>query len=321
MPDEVRYMDAIREGMAIAMRKDPHVIVMGVDVGASGGAFAVTKGLVDEFGPERVRDTPISEAAVVGAAVGAAMTGLCPIVELMFIDFLGVCLDALMNQAAKLHYMSGGSVSVPMVLRTQNGGGRSAGAQHSQSLEGLLAQIPGLKVYCPADVQDARDLMLAAISDPGPVIYLENRRLYGLRGQLDDGAEPLPPGRARVVRRGRRATVVTWGRMVREAITAAEDLDIEVIDLRTLQPWDSATVLESVRRTARLLVVSEAVADFGPGAEIAATVADEAFFDLDAPVRRLATPFVPTPYSPVLEGAMVVDAKSIRSSIEALIRI
>ncbi len=320
MPEQLRYMDAIREGIAASMRTDGSVILMGVDVAASGGPFAVTRGLLDEFGPERVRDTPISEAAVVGAAVGAAMTGLRPVVELMFMDFLGVCLDALLNQAAKLRYMSGGAVSVPMVLRTQTGGGRSAGAQHSQSLEGMVAQVPGLKVFCPADVQDAHDLMSAAIADPGPVIYLENRRLYGMRGDVAE-RDKLPPGRSRVVVTGHRATVVAWGRMVREAVAASVDLDVEVVDLRTLQPWDVDGVLASVKRTGRLLVVTEAVSEFGPGAEIAARVADAGFFDLDAPVRRLCTPFVPTPYSPVLEAAMTVDAGAIRRALEDLVAI
>jgi pyruvate/2-oxoglutarate/acetoin dehydrogenase E1 component len=320
MPETIRYMDAIRGGIAEAMRDDPSVILMGVDIGASGGAFAVTRGLLEEFGKDRVRDTPISEAAVVGAAVGAAMTGLRPVVELMFMDFLGVCLDALMNQAAKLRYISGGAVTIPLVLRTQTGGGRSAGAQHSQSLEGLVAQLPGLKVFCPADVRDARDLMKAAIADPNPVVYLENRRLYGMRGD-PEGGEALPPGRARVVRSGRRATLVTWGRMVRESLAAAADLDVDVIDLRTLVPWDADTVLASVRRTGRLLVVTEAVTNFGPGAEIAARVADEAFFDLDAPVRRIGGPFVPTPYSPILEEALVVSQVGIRQALEDLVRI
>jgi pyruvate/2-oxoglutarate/acetoin dehydrogenase E1 component len=320
MPDGVRYMDAIRGGIAQAMRDDPAVILMGIDVGASGGVFAVTRGLAEEFGPDRVRDTPISEAAVVGAAVGAAMTGLRPIVELMFMDFLGVCLDALMNQAAKLRYMSGGAISIPLVLRTQTGGGRSAGAQHSQSLEGLIAQIPGLKVYCPANVRDAYDLMRAAIADPNPVVYVENRRLYSMRGDPEVG-ESLPPGRARVVVPGRRATLVTWGRMVGEAVAATADLDVEVVDLRTLVPWDLETVIASVRRTSRLMVVSEAVECFGPGAEIAARVADAAFFELDAPVRRLGASFVPTPYSPVLEEALGVSQASIRQAVEKLIQI
>lgn len=312
-------MDAINEGIAGAMREDASVILMGVDVGASGGVFAITRGLIEEFGPERVRDTPISEAAVVGAAVGAALSGLRPVVELMFMDFLGVCLDALMNQAAKLRYMSGGSVCVPMVLRTQTGGGRSAGPQHSQSLEGLLAQLPGLKLFCPATVRDAHDLMRAAIADPNPVVYVENRRLYGMRGALNEH-DGLPPGRARVVRVGRRASLVTWGRMLHESLKAAAGLDVEIVDLRTLVPLDVETVLDSVRRTGKVLIVSEAVANFGPGGEIAARVADEAFWFLDAPVKRLGAAYVPTPYSPPLEEAVTVSAASIRQELEALLQ-
>jgi pyruvate/2-oxoglutarate/acetoin dehydrogenase E1 component len=319
MPEAIRYMDAIREGIVEALRSDPRVILLGVDVGVGGGVFAVTRGLLEEFGPIRIRDTPISEQSFVGAAVGAAMTGLRPIVEVMFMDFLAVCLDPIINQAAKLRYMTGGALTIPLVVRTQTGNGRSAGAQHSQSLEGLVAHIPGLKVFCPGSVRDAYDLMLAATRDDNPVVYVENRRLYGLKGSLQEH-EGLPPGKARIVRSGSRCTVVTWGRMIKEVIAATDGLDAELVDLRTLVPLDIETVLESVRKTGKLLVVTEAVSDFGPGAEIAALVAEHGFHDLDAPVRRLGGAPSPIPFSRSLEEVVVVTGAKIRAAVEDLLR-
>lgn len=310
-------MDAVRQALADSMREDPRVFLMGIDVAAGGGVFGVTRGLVDEFGADRVRDTPISETAVVGAAVGAAMTGTRPVVELMFMDFLGVCMDPVLNQAAKLRYMTGGGTRVPLVLRTQTGSGRSAGAQHSQSLEGVLAHIPGLRVYMPATVSDAYWLLRQAIASEDPVVYVENRRLYGLKG----GVEPVaPPPGARVMRAGRRCTLVTWGRMVQESLTATDGMDVELIDLRTLAPLDIATLAASVRKTSRALVVSEAVEAFGPGAEVAARIAADCFHDLDAPVRRLGAAAAPIPYSPELERRIVPGAEAIRSAVEALLR-
>jgi pyruvate/2-oxoglutarate/acetoin dehydrogenase E1 component len=317
-----RYIDAINQALAEAMAEDDTVVVIGIDVGAGEGIFRVTRGLFERFGPDRVIDTPISEMGYVGAAVGAAMTGLRPIVEIMFMDFLGVCLDPIMNQAAKLPYMTAGALSVPVVFRTQTGAGRSAGAQHSQSLEALVAHVPGLKVVMPATVTDAHDLLLAAVRDPNPVVYVENRRLYATRGRLAE--DPLPLGRARVAAPGEDVTVVTWGQSLRECLGAATDDDggpsLEVVDLRSLVPLDMETVLASVRKTGRLLVVHEAVQDFGAGAEIAARVAAELFDELRAPVARLGAPAVPMPFSPDLERALLPSAAGIRAAAERLAR-
>jgi pyruvate/2-oxoglutarate/acetoin dehydrogenase E1 component len=306
-------MDAIREGIASEMRVDPTVCLIGIDVASAGGIFAVTRGLYEEFGAERVRDTPISEAAFVGAAVGAAATGLKPVVELMFMDFLGVCFDALLNQAAKLRYMTGGLLEFPLVVRTQIGGGQSAGAQHSQSLEAIVAHIPGLKVVMPATVEDAYGLMRASIRDRSPVVYIENRRLYGRRGSLPpDGEEPLPIGRARIMRPGDDITIVAWSRMVEVSLEAAEllaaeGIGAEVIDMRSLVPMDIDTVVGSVARTGRAVVVHEAVVSFGAGAEVAAQITEQAFGRLKAPVTRIGAPPVPLPFSPALEAACIPD--------------
>jgi pyruvate/2-oxoglutarate/acetoin dehydrogenase E1 component len=317
---ELRYSDAINRGLADAMEADERVVLMGIDVGAGGGIFTVTRGLHERFGDSRVLDTPISEMGYVGAAVGAAMTGLRPIVEIMFMDFLGVCLDPIMNQAAKLHYMSSGALEIPIVFRTQTGAGRAAGAQHSQSLEAMVAHIPGLKVVMPATVTDAHDLLVAAVEDPDPVVYVENRRLYGMRGELDQ--DPLPLGRARVAADGDDVTIVTWGQMVRECLTAAADADVsvEVIDLRSLVPLDIDTVFESASRTGRVLVVHEAVQDFGAGAEIAARVGEELFDILRTPVKRIGAPSVPMPFSPTLERALMPSASRIAKACEQLVQ-
>jgi pyruvate/2-oxoglutarate/acetoin dehydrogenase E1 component len=317
---EVRYSDAINRGLADALESDERVVLMGIDVGAGGGIFTVTRGLHERFGSSRVLDTPISEMGYVGAAVGAAMTGLRPIVEIMFMDFIGVCLDPIMNQAAKLHYMSSGALEIPIVFRTQTGAGRAAGAQHSQSLEAMLAHIPGLKVVLPATITDAHDLLVAAVEDPDPVVYVENRRLYGMRGELDQDALPL--GRARVAAAGEDVTVVTWGQMLRECLTAAAsaDVSVEVIDLRSLVPLDLETVLQSAARTGRVLVVHEAVQDFGAGAEIAARVGEELFDLLRTPVKRIGAPPVPMPFSPTLERALMPHAEAVAQACEQLVR-
>lgn len=315
---ETRYIDALGEGMAIALEEDESVVVMGIDVGAGGGIFRVTKGLHERFGDDRVIDAPISEMGYVGAAVGAAMTGLKPIVEIMFMDFVGVCMDPILNQAAKLRYMTAGALEIPVVFRMQTGAGRSAGAQHSQSLEAWFAHIPGLKVVLPATVADARDLMLDAVHDPNPVVFVENRRLYAMRGDAE--AERLPLGKAGVARAGEDVTVVTWGQMLRECLKAAEtsEASLEVIDLRSLAPLDLDTVVESVRRTGRLLIVHEAVQDFGGGAEIAARVGDLLFDELRTPVKRIGAPAVPMPFSPELEKSLMPSSKAISTAAEAL---
>jgi pyruvate/2-oxoglutarate/acetoin dehydrogenase E1 component len=315
----LRYMEAVNRGLATAMDEDDRVVLIGIDVGAGGGIFTVSRGLHERFGGERVIDTPISEMAYVGAAVGAAMTGLRPIVEIMFMDFLGVCLDPIMNQAAKLGYMTNGAISIPIVFRTQTGAGRSAGAQHSQSLEAMLAHIPGLKVVMPATVTDAHDLLLEAVRDPGPVVYIENRRLYAMKGEL--GVDPLPLGKARIAGRGEDVTVITWGQALRDCLTAAAEssVSLEVIDLRSLVPLDIETVLHSAQRTGRVLVVHEAVQDFGAGAELAARVGEELFDLLLAPVRRLGAPAVPMPFNPALERSLLPSPGRIAAAAEALV--
>jgi pyruvate/2-oxoglutarate/acetoin dehydrogenase E1 component len=302
MPEPPRYVEALNHALADELERDPAVIVTGVDVGAAGGVYGVTKGLQERFGAARVRDTPIAEAGVVGAAVGAAMAGLRPVVEIMYMDFISVCLDPIVNQAAKLRYMTGGGVTVPIVFRTQTGGGRSAGAQHSQSLEGMLAHVPGLKVFCPGDARDAYDLLVEAIRDDSPVCFVENRRLYPRRAE-DWDRPPLPAGRPRVVRPGSGVTVVAWGRMVSETLRALGHLadgpgsDAEVIDLRTLAPLDLGPVVESVARTGRCLVVHEATRTSGFGAELAALVQERCFTSLEAPILRITGWDTPFPYT------------------------
>lgn len=316
---QTRYIDALNEGMATAIEEDERVVLIGIDVGAGGGIFRVTKGLHERFGSERVIDAPISEMGYVGAAVGAAMTGMRPIVEIMFMDFVGVCMDPILNQAAKLRYMTAGALEIPIVFRMQTGAGKAAGAQHSQSLEAWFAHVPGLKVVLPATVADARDLLLASVRDPNPVVFVENRRLYASKGDID--ADPLPLGKARVARPGEEVTVVTWGQMLRRCLEAAAegDASLEVIDLRSLAPLDIETVTASVRKTGRLLVVHEAVQNFGAGAEIAARIADDLFDELRTPVRRLGTPAVPMPFSPDLERALLPTSKAISAAAQALV--
>jgi pyruvate/2-oxoglutarate/acetoin dehydrogenase E1 component len=321
-PDEPRYVDAIRTALAGEMERDDDVVVIGVDVGEGGGVYGATRGLYERFGAERVIDTPIAEAGVLGAAVGAAMAGLRPVVEIMYMDFLTVCLDPIVNQAAKLRYMTGGGVRMPIVFRTQTGGGRSAGAQHSQSLEAIVAHVPGLKVFLPSNARDVHDLTVAAIRDNGPVVLVENRRLYARRDPAWS-RQPLPPGVARVVRSGDAATVVAWGRMIEEAETACDellgDVAVDLIDLRTLVPLDIETVVASALRTGRVLVVHEAVGSFGPGAEIAMQLTERLLYDIEGPVRRLGAVHAPVPYSPPLEAAALPGPASIAATIRELV--
>jgi acetoin:2,6-dichlorophenolindophenol oxidoreductase subunit beta len=302
---QTTYVKAINGALAQAMREDERVIVVGEDV-AEGGPYLATEGLSAEFGRERVRNTPISEGAVCGIAVGAAQAGLRPVVEIMFIDFITLALDQLVNQAAKAHFMSGGQLSVPMVLRTQGGSGGRAGAQHSQSLEAWLTHIPGLKVVMPATAADAAGLLRCAIADPNPVVFVENKALYFRRESVPDVPEPVALGRAQVRRRGRDVTIVALSRLVGEAMTAAERLaadgiEAEVIDPRTLVPLDLETIAASVRRTGRAVVAHEAVRTGGFGAELAAELQAAAFDYLDAPIQRVGAPFMPVPLSPPLE--------------------
>ena len=279
----------------------------GIDVGAGGNVFGLTRGLRDRFG-DRVRDTPISETAIVGLGVGAAMAGMRPVVELMYLDFVGVCLDQLLNQAAKLPFMTGGAAEMALTVRTQFGAGRSSGSQHSQSLEALLAHIPGLSVVMPSTPADTYGLLRAAIEDPNPVVFIENRLLYGMKGPQTAGRlHPAHRRVAAVVRPGTDVTVVSVSRMVHEALRGGrgagrDGISVEVIDLRTVAPLDVAPILESVHKTSRLLIAHEAVVPFGIGAEIAATVAREAFWDLDAPIERVGAAATPPPYAPSSNG-------------------
>jgi pyruvate/2-oxoglutarate/acetoin dehydrogenase E1 component len=305
---EVRLGRAIGAALADSMAADDSVILLGEDVAGAGGPFGVTRGLLDRFGQLRVRDTPISEAAIVGAAVGAALTGLRPVVEIMFMDFMTLAMDALVNQAAKAYFMFGGQRPVPLVVRTPHGGGLSAGPQHSQCLEAWFAHVPGLKVVCPATPADAYGLTRSAIADPNPVIVVENKALYGLKGDLPDPAPEVPIGKGRVVRRGNDLTFVAYGAAVDAAVQAAtalasERIDAEIIDLRSLQPWDEALVVESLARTHRLVIAHEAVQAFGVGAEIAARMADVGFDELDAPIVRVGAPWMPVPFARNLENA------------------
>ncbi len=326
MPDATakapKYIAGVRSALTAEMEADESVVLIGIDVGAGGGVFGATRGLHERFGPERVLDTPIAEAGVVGAAVGAAMAGLRPVVEIMYMDFVSVCLDPIVNQAAKLRYMTGGGVTIPIVFRTQTGGGRSSGAQHSQSLEGVFAHIPGLKVFVPSDPRDVDDLLRAAIRDDGPVLFVENRRLYNRRPDAGPW-EPLPPGKARVVRPGDDVTVISWGRMVGEVAAACDDgladVSVELIDLRTLAPLDMETLIASVRRTGRALIVHEAVSDFGPGAEIAMRLTEQLLYDVEGPIRRLGAVAAPVPYSPPLEAAALPDASTVTDAVRSLL--
>jgi pyruvate dehydrogenase E1 component beta subunit len=309
------YVKAINAALAAVMDADPRVFVMGEDV-AEGGPYTATEGLAERFGTERVRNTPISEAAICGIAIGAAQSGLRPVLEIMFIDFITLALDQLVNQAAKAHSMSGGQLAVPLVLRTQGGAGQRGGAQHSQSLEAWVAHVPGLKVVMPATAADAAGLLASAIADPNPVVFIENKALYFRREEVADVAEPVPIGRARIVRDGDDVTIVATSRMVHESLAAAEllaaeGITAEVIDPRTLVPLDLDAIVRSVERTGRLVVAHEAVRFGGFGAEIAAAAGSAAFDFLDAPIERVGAPFAPIPLSPPLEDAYLPDAHAV----------
>ena len=313
---ELYYAEALREALRLEMQRDPRVLVMGEDIAEHGGAFQVTAGLLAEFGPGRIRQTPISEIGIVGAGVGAALTGLRPVVELMYIDFSGLAIDQIVNQAAQNRFMFGGQARVPLVVRTQGGSGRGNAAQHSKSLEAWFTHVAGLKVVMPATPADAKGLLTAAIRDDDPVMFIEHKLLYRTKGPVPSGEHLVPLGKADVKRAGRDLTIVTWSREVLFALEAAETLaregiEAEVIDLRTLVPLDRDAILASVRRTRRLLVVHEAIRRGGYGGEIAAMVAEEAFDDLDAPPRRLAGVETPIPYAAHLERGVVPQVEDI----------
>ncbi|CAO3457172.1 Branched-chain alpha-keto acid dehydrogenase, E1 component, beta subunit (EC 1.2.4.4) [Azospirillum argentinense] len=321
MPKPLRYVNAVAQALNDAMAADPAVMLMGEDVAAAGGPFKATRGLLDAHGPERVRDTPISEASLVGAAVGAALTGMKPVVEIMFMDFVTLAMDAVVNQAAKARFMFGAQCSVPMVLRTPHGGGLNAGPQHSQCLEAWFAHIPGLRVVCPATVADAYSLLRAAIEAPDPVVVVENKALYALQGDIDVNA-PREVGKARIDRAGRDATIVTYGATLYAARAAAdrlaaEGIEAEIVDLRWIQPWDEEAVFTSVAKTHRVVIAHEAVQAFGVGAEIAARIASDAFDDLDAPVLRVGAPFMPIAFAKTLEAAYLPDADRIVAAVKS----
>ena len=317
------YVEALREGMVLEMRRDPNVFLAGEDVGIFGGCFGQTQGMFAEFGPGRVVDTPISETAILGLGTGSAAAGLRPIVELMFIDFIGVAMDELFNQAAKMRYMFGGKTCIPMVLRMPAGAGFGAAAQHSQCLEAWLAHIPGIKVVMPYSPADAKGLMISAIRDDNPVMYIEHKGLYGLEGEVPDGDYTVPIGKAAVAREGRDVSLLSWGAMVGKCLEAAaalekEGLSAEVLDLRTITPLDAESVLATVKKTSRAVVVHEAVRTGGFGGEVAALIADQAFDYLDAPIKRVTAPDTPVPFSPPLEQEFIPSVPKILAAVKEL---
>lgn len=322
---QLKYWQAINQAMAEELDRDRWVCLIGEDVGAAGGAFGASAGLQERFGDWRVRDTPISEATIVGTALGASMSGLRPIVEVMFLDFMAVAMDQLVNQAAKVSFMSAGKYHAPMVVRTLAGSGRGTGPQHGQNLEGWLAHVPGLKVVWASEPADAKGLLKSAVRDDDPVVVIESLALWSRRGEVPEDPDHLVPvGRAAVRRTGRDVTVVSWGAAVHRAISAAAELepavDAEVIDLRSISPLDRETLLASVAKTGRLVIVHEAVGPFGPGAEIAFLVASECFSALRAPVRRVTPPFAPVPFPPHLEKAYFPQVEDVVAAVNDVTR-
>jgi acetoin:2,6-dichlorophenolindophenol oxidoreductase subunit beta len=317
---ELTYREAVRDGLAAAMRADDGVFIMGEDIAEMGGSMGVTQGLLDEFGPERVRNAPISEMAIVGAGIGAAIAGMRPVVEIMYEDFLTLSLEQIVNQAAKHRYMSGGQVTVPLTIRTQGGAGWSPGAQHAQQLEAWLVHIPGLKVAYPSTPEDVRGLLWTSIYDDNPVVFFEHRLLYPVKGEVPEELEPIPLGRARVVREGSDVTVIAIGPLVHRALEAAtkaeaEGISVEVVDPRTLQPLDEESLVASVKKTNRAVVAHEAVTRMGFGAEVAAVLQHQAFDWLDAPIERVGARFAPLAFAPVMEQYVVPHADDVLAAI------
>jgi len=321
---ELTFRDALNEALDEEMARDPDVFIIGEDVGRYGGPFQVTRGLYQKYGEKRVRDTPISEAGFVGIGVGAALTGLRPIVEVLYIDFTTLAMDQIVNQAAKLRYMFGGKAKVPLVIRTQGGGGRGNAAQHSQSLEMWYVHVPGLIVIQPSTPYDAKGLLKSAIRNDNPVIFIEHKLLYGTKGPVPEGEYTVPIGVADVKRQGTDATVVAHSRMVLFALSAAEKLaeegiEVEVIDPRTLKPLDTATIVESVKKTGRLIVVSEGVRTGGFASEVAARIQEEAYDYLDAPILRVTTEDVPIPYAMELELEAIPQERDIIQAVKSVV--
>src|SRR5690242_8581271 len=318
---ELSYREAVRDALSRAMREDDDVFVMGEDIAEMGGSMGVTQGMVDEFGPERVRNTPISEMALAGAAIGAAVQGMRPVAEIMYEDFLTLAAEQIVNQAAKHRYMSGGQVTVPVTFRTQGGSGWSPGAQHAQQLEAWFVHIPGLKVVFASTPEDARGLLWSAIYDDNPVVFFEHRTLYPLKGNVPEKIEPIPIGKARTHREGEDVTVIATGRLVHESLKAAEEaerdgISVEVVDPRTLQPLDEETLVASVKKTNRAVVAHEAVTRMGFGAEVAAVLQYQAFDWLDAPIERVGAKFAPLPFAPVMEAFVVPHAEDVLAAIK-----
>jgi len=317
---EVTYREAVRDALAAAMRDDDGVFIMGEDIAEMGGSMGVTQGLLDEFGPERVRNTPISEMAIVGAGIGAAMAGMRPVVEIMYEDFLTLSLEQIVNQAAKHRYMSGGQVTVPLTIRTQGGAGWSPGAQHAQQLEAWLVHVPGLKVAYPSTPEDVRGMLWTSIYDDNPVVFFEHRLLYPVKGAVPDELEPIPLGKARVVREGTDVTVIAIGPLVHRALDAAKQaeadgISVEVVDPRTLQPLDEDALVASVKKTNRAVVAHEAVTRMGFGAEVASVLQYKAFDYLDAPIERVGAKFAPLAFAPVMEQFVVPNADDVLAAI------
>jgi len=317
---ELTYREAVRDALARALREDDRVFIMGEDIAEMGGSMAVTQGLLDEFGPGRVRNTPISEMAIVGSGIGAAIQGMRPIVEIMYEDFLTISMEQLVNQAAKHRTMSGGQVSVPLTIRTQGGAGWSPGAQHAQQLEAWFVHVPGLKVVFASTPEDVRGLLWSAIYDDNPVVFFEHRTLYPIKGEVPEELEPIPLGKARVHREGTDVTVVATGRLVHEALKAADEaekdgISVEVVDPRTLLPLDEETIVGSVKKTTRCVTAHEAVTRGGFGSELAAVIQHGAFDWLDAPIERVGAKFAPLAFAPAMEQWVVPHADDVLAAI------
>jgi acetoin:2,6-dichlorophenolindophenol oxidoreductase subunit beta len=318
---EITYREAIRDAMSEAMRRDDDVFIMGEDIAEMGGSMGVTQGMLDEFGPDRVRNTPISEMAIVGAGIGAAVAGMRPIVEVMYQDFMTLAMEQLVQQAAKHRYMSGGQIKVPLTIRTQGGAGWSPGAQHAQQVEAWFLHVPGLKVVFPSTPEDGRGLLWASIYDDNPVVFFEHRTLYGLKADVPEEIEGAELGKARVHREGEDVTVIATGRLVHESLAAAKEaeeagISVEVVDPRTLLPLDEEALVASVKKTNRCVVAHEAVTRMGFGAEVAALVQHQAFDYLDAPVERVGAKFAPIPFAPVMEEFVVPHAEDVLAAVK-----
>ena len=317
---ELTYREAVRDALSKALREDENVFLMGEDIAEMGGSMAVTQGLLDEFGPKRIRNTPISEMAIVGSGIGAAIQGMRPVVEIMYEDFLTLSMEQLVNQAAKHRTMSGGQMSVPLTIRTQGGAGWSPGAQHAQQLEAWFVHVPGLKVVFASTPEDVRGLLWSAIYDDNPVVFFEHRTLYGIKGEVPDELEPIPLGKARIHREGEDVTVVATGRLVYDALAAADEaekdgISVEVVDPRTLLPLDEETIVASVKKTSRCVTAHEAVVRGGFGAELAAVIQHAAFDWLDAPIERVGSKFAPLPFAPVMEQYVVPQVEDVLDAI------